>query len=98
MGSERSTDMRKLFFLMILLTRPAAAFKLEYLDFLGPEVVGELKPRTYDLKLDDKFAGPTSVRPDTLIGGGFGLRLAACASPSRAAAPGAASISCLFPP
>src|SRR5260221_3846350 len=69
--------MRRLFAFVMLLTTPAFAkgFKLEFLDFLSPEVVGELQPRTYDLKLDDKFTGVTKFRSNPLVSGGFGLRL-----------------------
>jgi hypothetical protein len=67
--------MRKLILLVMLLTRPASAFKLEFVDLLGAEVVGELKPRAYDLKVDDQFAGVALLRPGALVSGGFGLRV-----------------------
>jgi len=69
--------MRKTLVFVMLLTTPAFAkgFKLEFLDFLSPEVVGELQPRAYDLKLDDKFTGVTQFRANPLVSGGFGLRL-----------------------
>src|SRR5262245_42882159 len=69
--------MRTTIVFLTLLSTPAFAndFKLEFLDFLGPEVVGELQPRTYDLKLDDKFVGATPFRARPLVSGGFGLRL-----------------------
>ena len=71
--------MRKLFVFALLFTHRAEAgnFKLEYLDFLGPEIVGELQPRTYDLKLDDQFTGVAALKTGTLISGGFGLRVVA---------------------
>jgi hypothetical protein len=62
------------FFLLIGSPAFANNFKLEYLDFLGPEVVGELQPRTYDLHLDDKFTGVTQFKTNPLVAGGFGLR------------------------
>lgn len=62
------------FFLLIGSPAFANNFKLEYLDFLGPEAVGELQPRTYDLHLDDKFTGITQFKTNPLIAGGFGLR------------------------
>jgi hypothetical protein len=68
--------MRKTIFFLLLGT-PAFAnnFKIEYLDFLGPEAVGELQPRIYDLNLSDKFTGVTQFKTNPLIAGGFGLRL-----------------------
>jgi hypothetical protein len=69
--------MRITFVFVTLLTTPALAngFKLEYLDFLSPEIVGELQPRTYDFQLNDKFVGVARMRPNPLVAGGFGLRL-----------------------
>jgi hypothetical protein len=60
--------------LLLVCAQPASAFKLEYVDFLGPEIVGELQPRAYDLKIDDKFVGVTRLHPGTLVLGGIGLR------------------------
>jgi hypothetical protein len=70
--------MRKLLLLLLVVSRSAYAgvgLKIEGLDFLGPEVVGELQPRTYDLSLGGKYSGPISVQSPPLVTGGFGIRL-----------------------
>jgi hypothetical protein len=67
--------MRKLILLVILLTRPASAFQLEFVDILTAQIVGEMKPRAYDLKLDDQFIGVAMVHAQPLVSGGFGLRV-----------------------
>ena len=69
--------MKKIVGLVLLVSAPASAshFQLVYCDFLGPEVVGELQPRTYDVHADGKFTGVTSFSSEPLVAGGIGLRL-----------------------
>jgi hypothetical protein len=67
--------MRSILIVVMLLT-PAAASKIEYVDYLLDEAVGNLQPRTYDLQLHDHFGG-IGRTGGTLLAGGFGLRMVA---------------------
>ena len=70
--------MRHLFFpsLLAIVLLPSAVEAretLEYLDILGPEVVGELGTQRYDDRIDDKLVGTRDVA-GVLVGGGIGAR------------------------
>jgi hypothetical protein len=69
--------MRSLFFplvaLALLSSTANAKETLEYIDFLGAEVVGEIDTQRYDERIDKKFVGTRDVA-GLLVGGGIGLR------------------------
>jgi hypothetical protein len=78
--AERFMSMRKLIGLVLLpmccnsSSAFADHFHLEYGDFLGPEVVGELQSRAYDVHSDGKFGGVAHFSSEPLVAGGIGLR------------------------
>jgi hypothetical protein len=75
--------------LVTLLTLAAAGaaharelkFPFEYVDILGPEVVGEFASRTYDVNFKpegsstSRFVGTVPLAGGVMAGGGFGARL-----------------------
>lgn len=69
--------MRRLLFPLVavaaLSSTANAKETLEYLDILGPEVVGELATQTYDEKVDKRFVGTRDVA-GLFVGGGIGMR------------------------
>jgi hypothetical protein len=67
--------MRRTIFLVCLLcpSLAGARERLEYIELLSPEVVGELGTQSYDERVDKKLVGSRAIA-GLLVGGGVGIR------------------------